>query len=191
MATWSTLTFTCVEPKQKTSLPQLLYHIKDDDEFDTLFGANAGTDNGDDYHMGTISDEVIQCSLCLEQVKFDASKPYGNNRQCNDCCGNGKRIMERCQKNSQLKTWWKSMSKEEKQQWYKKNKEANAGKIGTYQRREFELPTYTETDNQGDHQYDDDIDMWIPFEIFWKKKTIAGFKGDVIEQMCAPVFKPG
>ena len=83
------------------------------------------------------------------------------------------------------------MSKENKQQWYKTNKEANAGKIGTYARREFELPTYTETDNQGDHQYDDDIDMWIPYEVFAEKKTIAGFKGEVIEQMCAPVFKPG
>ena len=86
--------------------------------------------------------------------------------------------MARCQTSVHLKTWWKAMSKDDKREWYKKNKRANAGKIGTFQRRDFDMPTYTETDIQGDHQNDDDLDQWIPYEVYCERKHCQGHKPD-------------
>jgi hypothetical protein len=64
-----------------------------------------------------------------------------------------------------------------------KNKSANAGKIGTYQGRDFEMPTYMETDRQGDHQTDDDMDQWIPYEVFCEKKFCQGVKPEHMEAL--------
>jgi hypothetical protein len=91
--------------------------------------------------------------------------------------------MARCQTSVNLKTWWKAMSKDDKREWYKKNKRANAGKIGTFQRRDFDMPTYTETDIQGDHQNDDDLDQWIPYEVYCERKHCQGHKPDQFEAM--------
>ena len=53
-----------------------------------------------------------------------------------------------------------------------------AGKVGTYSRREFECPTYSEVEKQGDHQNDEDIDQWIPFTEYCIKMNALGHRGD-------------
>jgi hypothetical protein len=82
-----------------------------------------------------------------------------------------------------MKLWWKGMNKEEKREWYKTNKHANAGKVGTFQRRKFEMPEYVENEKEGGHQNDDDIDAWIPYAEYQVLKAAQGFPASQHEAM--------
>ena len=82
-----------------------------------------------------------------------------------------------------MKLWWKGKNKEEKREWYKTNKHANAGKVGTFQRRKFEMPEYVENEKEGGHQNDDDIDAWIPYAEYQVLKAAQGFPASQHEAM--------
>jgi len=133
-----------------------------------------------------LTDEQIQCCSCDAQVAFSESRPYTSTlRNCTDCHSNTKRMSDRCSKNPSLKSWWKSLDKEGKKEWFKKNKAAATGNVGTYKKRKFEMPTYIETEANGCRSIDDDVDGWLPFEEYAIRKSALGMTVKEIEAQWA------
>jgi hypothetical protein len=90
-----------------------------------------------------------------------------------------------------MKSWWKSLSQKDKNEWYKTNRKAAAGEIGTYARRKFEMPTYNESETTGARTDDLDIDAYIPFAEYAILKSAQGLNPPEIEQACILSLKPG
>jgi hypothetical protein len=154
----------------------------DEDEFHALFHVDDSDKTTTD--MMNLQEENVRCSACGENVQFSETKPYSaGQRQCGECESNRKRISARCCNKPDLKQWWRSMTKEEKMEWFRKNKQANAGKVGTFQRRAFDLPVYTEEEKEGSHQCDDDVDDWIPFSEYQVIRAAQGYKTETHEAL--------
>jgi len=63
------------------------------------------------------------CSNCEEEVPANQCCPWGNKFSCHVCKTNYNRNNERMKGSPQLKTWWKKMSKDQRREWYRTNKE--------------------------------------------------------------------
>ena len=151
-------------------------------EFNALF--NVETNQAATDMISDLKEELVRCAACHQDVPFSETKSYTTGtRQCDECDSARKRLSARCVHKPEQKVWWKSLTKEEKVGWFRRNKEANAGKVGTFQRKEFELPTYNEQEKEGSHQVDDDVDDWIPFSEYQIIRSAQGYKPEVHEAM--------
>ena len=87
----------------------------------------ANTSKADDVLLtrGSLMSRAIKrsCTNCGEEVLGSQSCPWGKSAWCcHPCKTNYNRQMERLKGNAPLRNWWKGMSKEQKKQWFVRNK---------------------------------------------------------------------
>ncbi len=65
----------------------------------------------------------VVCCHCEQQCHSAQMCAWGKNAMfCHICKTNYNRMGERVTKDAQLKLWWKKMEKEERAEWYQRNK---------------------------------------------------------------------
>jgi hypothetical protein len=62
------------------------------------------------------------CSNCDEQIAATGCCQWGKGFSWHICKTNCNRNNERCKCNPTLRSWWKALSKEERTQWFRRNK---------------------------------------------------------------------
>lgn len=115
-----------------------------------------------------------QCCNCLEEVAANLCCLWGSSGKqysCHVCKTNYNRNLERCKENAQRRAWWKSMSKEERTEWFKRNRQ-------TYEpckRKAFdEVGEYQEKDVKACVESDNEVYQFLPLDEWIVREKLLG-----------------
>jgi hypothetical protein len=112
------------------------------------------------------------CSNCGDQCPSSAMCPWGKSSwSCHICKTNYNRRTEQNSKDGKLKDHWKAMSKEEKQDWFKKNKAA----YEPNKRHAYDNPgEYVDSNLKGSRHNSDSVYKWLPCDDWIIRQKMLG-----------------
>ena len=110
------------------------------------------------------------CSLCEQECSLDERTRYTASRWCHkECKNNYNRQNERCRGSTRLKKWWDKLSKEEKSEWFQRNRGLDKNK-----RKTFDNMSYSEKHATKRYKKEDLIVDYIPFSQFKEDEEKSG-----------------
>ena len=102
------------------------------------------------------------CAWCQKTFPIAESMPKGSQLVCKKDNASTSAFNLRAKANPKLRSWWQSLSADEKAEWYRRWQTVTG-------KRRFDEIEYTEESVQAEEDIFDEVDQWIPFSCYWER----------------------
>lgn len=135
-------------------------------EASSLLGAVVGSSGYVSASVAEPSQMMFLCPQCGQHTPLAQGVQKGNALWCEKDNKSYNSLVSRWQTNKRLRQWWNSLSKVERQGWFRKWQSLEA-------KRRFDFITFVEETCAAQELLEDEIDRFVTFEM-WRRNEIIG-----------------